>query len=92
MINCRFKINYIGYIGYFNCVIVLFDGFLCVFGGKDGMVMLWDLNEGKYLYIFDGGDILNLLCFSFNRYWFCVVVGFSIKIWVSSILFIFGKK
>lgn len=83
MINCRLKINYFGYIGYLNCVIVLLDGLLCVLGGKDGMVMLWDLNEGKYLYILDGGDILNVLCFSLNRYWLCVVVGFSIKVWVS---------
>lgn len=44
--------------------------------------MFWDLNEGKYLYILDGGDVINLLCFSFNRYWLCVVIGFSIKIWV----------
>lgn len=62
-------------------VIVFLDGFFCVFGGKDGQVMLWDFNEGKYFYMLDGGDIINVLCFSFNCYWLCVVIGFSIKIW-----------
>ena len=46
--------------------------------------MLWDLNEGKHLYTLDGGDIINALCFSPNRYWLCAAVGPSIKIWVSS--------
>ena len=44
--------------------------------------MLWDLNEGKHLYTLDGGDIINSLCFSPNRYWLCAASGPSIKIWV----------
>ncbi len=44
--------------------------------------MLWDLNEGKHLYTLDGGDVLNALCFSPNRYWLCAATGPSIKIWV----------
>ena len=47
------------------------------------MAMLWDLNEGKHLYTLDGGDILNALCFSPNRYWLCAAAGPSIKVWVS---------
>lgn len=43
--------------------------------------MLWDLNEGKHLYTLDGGDIINALCFSPNRYWLCAATGPSIKIW-----------
>lgn len=50
---------------------------------KDGQAMLWDLNEGKHLYTLDGGDIINALCFSPNRYWLCAATGPSIKIWVS---------
>lgn len=45
--------------------------------------MLWDLNEGKHLYTLDGGDTINALCFSPNRYWLCAATGPSIKIWVS---------
>lgn len=44
--------------------------------------MLWDLNEGKHLYTLDGGDVINSLCFSPNRYWLCAATGPSIKIWV----------
>lgn len=50
---------------------------------QDGQAMLWDLNEGKHLYTLDGGDIINALCFSPNRYWLCAATGPSIKIWVS---------
>lgn len=51
--------------------------------------MLWDLNEGKHLYTLDGGDIINALCFSPNRYWLCAATGPSIKIWVrGSLIFI----
>ncbi|NXX76466.1 RACK1 kinase, partial [Urocolius indicus] len=49
--------------------------------GQDGQAMLWDLNEGKHLYTLDGGDIINALCFSPNRYWLCAATGPSIKIW-----------
>lgn len=45
--------------------------------------MLWDLNEGKHLYTLEGGDIINALTFSPNRYWLCAATGPSIKIWVS---------
>lgn len=79
--NCRLKTNHIGHTGYLNCVTVSPDGSLCASGGKDGMAMLWDLNEGKHLYTLEGGDIINSLCFSPNRYWLCAAVGPSIKIW-----------
>ena len=46
--------------------------------------MLWDLNENKHLYTLDGGEIINALCFSPNRYWLCAATGPSIKIWVST--------
>lgn len=55
----------------------------CALSTQDGQAMLWDLNEGKHLYTLDGGDIINALCFSPNRYWLCAATGPSIKIWVS---------
>ena len=45
--------------------------------------MLWDLNEGKHLYTLEGGNIINAMCFSPNRYWLCAATGPTIKIWVS---------
>jgi guanine nucleotide-binding protein subunit beta-2-like 1 protein len=44
--------------------------------------MLWDLNEGKHLYTLEGGNIINAMCFSPNRYWLCAATGPTIKIWV----------
>ncbi|KAK2119572.1 hypothetical protein P7K49_000958 [Saguinus oedipus] len=64
------------------------DGTLCLWDltagtttSKDGQAMLWDLNEGKHLYTLDGGDIINVLCFSPKHYWLCAATGPSIKIW-----------
>ncbi|KAG9272277.1 guanine nucleotide-binding protein subunit beta-2-like 1 [Astyanax mexicanus] len=79
--NCKLKTNHIGHTGYLNTVTVSPDGSLCASGGKDGQAMLWDLNEGKHLYTLDGGDMINALCFSPNRYWLCAATGPSIKIW-----------
>jgi len=79
--NCKLKTNHIGHTGYLNCVTVSPDGSLCASGGKDGSTMLWDLNEGKHLYTLGGGDIVNSMTFSPNRYWLCAATGPSIKIW-----------
>jgi guanine nucleotide-binding protein subunit beta-2-like 1 protein len=79
--NCKLKTNHFGHSGYLNCVTMSPDGSLCASGGKDGQAMLWDLNEGKHLYTLDGGDIINALIFSPNRYWLCAATGASIKIW-----------
>jgi guanine nucleotide-binding protein subunit beta-2-like 1 protein len=79
--NCKLRTNHIGHTGYLNTVTVSPDGSLCASGGKDGQAMLWDLNEGKHLYTLDGGDIINALTFSPNRYWLCAATGSTIKIW-----------
>ena len=84
--NCKLKTNHYGHTGYLNTVTVSPDGSLCASGGKDGKAMLWDLNEGKHLYTLDGGNIINSLCFSPNRYWLCAATGPSIKIWVRFVL------
>ena len=79
--NCKLKTNHFGHTGYLNAVAVSPDGSLCASGGKIGMAMLWDLNEGKHLYTLEGGDEINALTFSPNRYWLCAATGGSIKIW-----------
>ncbi|KAK8559458.1 hypothetical protein V6N13_026880 [Hibiscus sabdariffa] len=48
---------------------------------KDGVILLWDLAEGKKLYSLDSGSIIHSLCFSPNRYWLCAATEQSIKIW-----------
>jgi len=79
--TCRLKTNHIGHSGYINTVTISPDGSLCASGGKDGMAMLWDLNDGKHLYTLGGQDTINALAFSPNRYWLCAAMGPVIKIW-----------
>ncbi len=69
-----------GHTGYLNTVTISPDGSLAASGGKDGMAMLWDLNDGKHLYTLEAGDVIHALCFSPNRYWLCAATGSSIKV------------
>ena len=45
------------------------DGSLCASGGKDGIAMLWDVNDGKHLYSLDASGTINALSFSPKNYW-----------------------
>merc|ERR1712060_370344 len=71
----------VGHKSYVNAVTVSPDGSLCASGGKDGLAMLWDLNEGKALSSLEANGEIHALCFSPNRYWLCGSVGEAIKIW-----------
>lgn len=77
----QLKTNHYGHTGYINTVTISPDGSLCASGGKDGITMLWDLNDGKHLYSLEAGDVINALVFSPSRYWLCAATGSSIKIW-----------
>ena len=76
----KLKTNHYGHTGYVNTVAVSPDGSLAASGGKDGITMLWDLNEGKHLYSLEAGDIVNALVFSPNRYWLCAATSSCVKI------------
>jgi len=71
----------IGHTGYINKVTVSPDGSLCASGGKDGIAMLWDLNEGKHLYSLPAGDVINGLVFSPTRYWLVAATPSGIRVW-----------
>jgi len=79
--NCKLRTNLVGHVGYINSTIVSPDGSLCASGGRDGVAMLWDLNEGRHLFSLDAGDVIHSLVFSPNRYWLCAATQTSIKIW-----------
>jgi len=79
--TCKLKNDLAGHTGNINTVTVSPDGSLCASGGKDGTAMLWDLNEGKYLYHLDANDDIHSLVFSPNRYWLCAATKSCIKIW-----------
>jgi len=79
--HCKLRTNLFGHTGYVNTVTVSPDGSLCASGGKDGIAMLWDLNEGKHLSSLEAGDTIHSLCFSPIRYWLCAATASTIKIW-----------
>jgi WD40 repeat protein len=76
----KLKTNHYGHTGYINTISVSPDGSLAASGGKDGITMLWDLNEGKHLYSLEAGDVVNALVFSPNRYWLCAATASCVKI------------
>jgi guanine nucleotide-binding protein subunit beta-2-like 1 protein len=73
--------NFIGHTGYISSICVSPDSTLCASGGRDGMAMLWELNQGKFLYGLDAGNVIHVLCFSPKRFWLCAATDDSIKIW-----------
>jgi guanine nucleotide-binding protein subunit beta-2-like 1 protein len=77
----KLRTNHLGHGGYINTITISPDGSLCASGGKDGVTMLWDLNDGKHLYSLEAGDTINALCFSPNRYWLCAATSSCIKVW-----------
>ncbi|CAN8292711.1 unnamed protein product [Cochlearia groenlandica] len=79
--NCKLRSTLAGHTGYVNTVAVSPDGSLCASGGKDGVVLLWDLAEGKKLYSLEASSVIHALCFSPNRYWLCAATEQGIKIW-----------
>ncbi|KAJ3093258.1 cross-pathway control WD-repeat protein cpc2, partial [Physocladia obscura] len=79
--KCKLKTNHYGHTGYISTITISPDGSLCASGGKDGITMLWDLNESKHLYSLEAGDEINALVFSPNRYWLCAATTSGVKIW-----------
>ncbi|XP_051133358.1 guanine nucleotide-binding protein subunit beta-like protein [Andrographis paniculata] len=79
--TCTVRSTLSGHSAYVNTVAVSRDGSLCASGGKDGMILLWDLAEDKKLYSLDAGSIIHALCFSPNRYWLSAATESGIKIW-----------
>jgi guanine nucleotide-binding protein subunit beta-2-like 1 protein len=79
--NCKLRTDLVNHTGYLNAVTVSPDGSLCATGGKDGVAMLWDLQEGKHLYTLEANDIIHSLCFSPNRYWLCAATNSCIRVW-----------
>jgi guanine nucleotide-binding protein subunit beta-2-like 1 protein len=78
--KCKLRTNHYGHTGYINTVAVSPDGSLAASGGKDGITMLWDLNDGKHLYSLEAGNTVHALVFSPNRYWLCAATATCVKI------------
>lgn len=70
-----------GHEGYVNTVTISPDGSLCASGGKDGVVRLWDLTEGRCLYTLKAGDIVHGLSFSPSKYQLAAATESGVVVW-----------
>jgi len=50
-------------------------------GGKDGMAMIWNLVEGKFLGQQDVGSNINCVLFAPKKYWLVIGSDQGIKVW-----------
>ncbi|XP_061365017.1 small ribosomal subunit protein RACK1-like [Gastrolobium bilobum] len=67
--------------GYVNCIAVSPDGSVCASGGDDGVIPIWDLDEGKRLFSLYVESNVHALCFCPTRHWLCAATDQSIRIW-----------
>ena len=81
ILSNQVKNRLFGHKGYIQSITISPDGSLCASGGKDSVIMLWDLQEAKHLYSLDSKETVVCLTFSPNRYWLCCSTLKSIKIW-----------
>lgn len=73
--------DFVGHNGYVSCITISPDGTLCASAGKDGVIILWDVNNKTALFTLTPGDEVNALAFSPNRFWLAAATSSSIKIY-----------
>ncbi|CAO3586592.1 unnamed protein product [Absidia cylindrospora] len=74
-------VNFTGHNGYVSKLALSPDGSLCASGGKDGVVMLWDMQENKHLYSLEVNNEVYDLAFCPAKTWLAVACGSLIHIW-----------
>lgn len=79
--NRKLMYTLVGHTGYVNAVAVTPDGTMCASGGKDTLVLLWELAIEAKVHEFNAGSIIHAICFSPRWYWLCVASENDIRIW-----------
>lgn len=79
--GCQLKTNLVGHRGPLYTLAISPDGSLCASGGKDGVVMLWDIHEGKHLDSIPAHTTVNCLSFSPSQYWLCAATDRGVTVW-----------
>ncbi|KAK6465923.1 WD repeat protein [Scheffersomyces coipomensis] len=80
LIDYSVNADFIGHTGYVSCITLSPDGSLCSSAGKDGSILLWDLNSNETLYTLNANAEVHALAFSPNRYWLAAATSTGIKI------------
>lgn len=74
------EFNLIGHTQLVNKVVVSPDGIICASAGKDGYVIIWDLNTGVENYRLNLEDEVTDVAFSPSNYWIAVATTKEIAI------------
>lgn len=56
------------------------DGTMCGSGGKDGSIIIWDLQSKMFMFQLQGGAEINALAFSPTRFWIAAATANGIGI------------
>jgi len=76
----KLKYNLYGHTGYINTLAISPNGVMCASGGKDGNVMMWNLNERSHMFSLNAVSTINALEFSPHKYWLAVGTDDRIRI------------
>ncbi|KAK7269404.1 hypothetical protein RIF29_22130 [Crotalaria pallida] len=79
--NLKLMHTLTGHSDRVNTVAVARDGTRCVSGGNDGLIMLWDMIQGKRLCSLETGFIIYALSMNPARDWVSVGTEESVMIW-----------
>lgn len=79
--ECFRRLEMAGHEAQINTVTISPDAGVCASGGRDGLVIVWDLVEGKELYRIEPGCPVHQLVFSPTRFWLCAATQNDITIW-----------
>jgi len=79
--ECFRRLEMSGHEAYVSTVTISPDAGVCASGGRDGLVIVWDLLEGKELYRIEPGCPVHQLVFSPTRFWLCAATEKDITIW-----------
>ncbi|KAK7269406.1 hypothetical protein RIF29_22134 [Crotalaria pallida] len=79
--NLKLMHTLTGHSDRVNTVAVARDGTRCVSGGNDGLIMLWDMIQGKRLCSLETGYIIYAMSMNPARDWVSVGTEESVMIW-----------
>jgi len=79
--SCKLKYNFAGHKRAVNDLAISPDGSLCASGDAEGAIHLWDLNEGKFLYVLKEDGCVHAMAFHSVNFWFCAAIDHKITVW-----------
>lgn len=79
--NMTLKHTFVGHTSQINSLDMAPKTFYLASGGRDGVAMVWNLVEGKFLGKVDCDISINCVHFAPKKYWLVIGTDHGIKIW-----------